>query len=121
MAGMDSRVAWRVGVQLISKLAEHPLSKVVLALPFVFQQGRPDEYSMEGRRRGVTHISFDVWSGKRSWSVALADVVVEGCEQILVLLLMVSHGQYKGIASLHLTQCDDISVRSPAAVFEASQ
>lgn len=118
---MDSRVARRVGVQLISKLAEHPLSKVVLALLFVFQQGRPDEHSMERRRRGVTHISisFEVWSRKRSWSVA--DIVVEGCEQILVLLLMVSHGQYKGIASLQLTQCDDISVRSAAAVFEASQ
>ncbi len=48
---------------------------------------------MERRRRGVTHISFEVWSRKRSWSVA--DIVVEGCEQILVLLLMVSHGQYK--------------------------
>ena len=116
---MDSRVARRVGVQLISKLAEHPLSKVVLALLFVFQQGRPDEHSMERRRRGVNHISFEVWSRKRSWSVA--DIVVEGCEQILVLLLMVSHGQYKGIASLQLTQCDDISVRSAAAVFEASQ
>jgi hypothetical protein len=119
MAGMDSRVARRVGVQLISKLAEHPLSKVVSALPFVFQQGRPDEHSMERRRKGVTHISFEVWSRKRSWSVA--DIVVEGCEEILVLLLMVSHGQYKGIASLQLTQRDDISVRSAAAVFEASQ